>query len=448
MKKVLLISLLLLSLINLYSEEAEELYAKMFNMFINKEESDDYSGLNSFLTLYIPPGGKYEGMGTAFTGMPNNIGFFNANPSVSSRLNLSEVSFFHNQFIEDVDMETIAFTGRYNDMGFGFQGKWMHIGFTAFNQWAETESKGHYSEFVLKNNLSWNILRGFDFSGISIGFNINLAYRSVPDVYSRIDVQNQSSFAAMIDFGILSEFNFLKFYTSRARNLSIGFSIMNFGQEFIDGPDPLPTLASIGLAYSPIEALKISYDLSYQFNIHQNPTFINGKYNQVNYSFYQGEGFHNSVGFSMQVLEIASLHGGFLIKPDSPRITLGTEISFRKNPGEIINQEQDYKDSKNEYILAINYSLDLIPEDFLHRYSIELKLNLGDYQRLEKREQVQSLYVKGLQLYADDKITEAIELWDACLKIDDKFDPAIRMKELANQSLELQNKIKERETVE
>jgi len=112
-KKIIIIFLLFIST-NLFSLDPEELYNTMFNLFVDKngDNINNNSGINSFLTLYIPPGGKYEGMGTAFTGVSDDIGFFNANPSVSSRLNLSEVSFFVNNFIEDVNMQTIAFTGR------------------------------------------------------------------------------------------------------------------------------------------------------------------------------------------------------------------------------------------------------------------------------------------------------------------------------------------------
>lgn len=412
----------------------------MYDFFVDSGlGATDYSGLNSFLTLYVPPGGKYEGMGTAFTGVSDDIGFFNANPAVSSRLDLSEVSFFHNNFIEDVNMETIAFTGRYNDFGYGFQGKWLHIGFTSVNDWAESESSGIYSEFVLKNNFSWNILRGFDFSGISIGTSLNMAYRSVPDVYSSIDVVDQSALAAFFDLGILTEFNFMKFYSSRDRNFSMGLSLLNVGREFIDDPDPLPTSANIGFAYSPISALTISYDLSYKFNI---------EYEDSTYSLAEGEGFYQAAGFDVQVIDLASVHGGFLYKPGTPRITLGTEINYRKAPGEVVIVEKDLLDAQNEYIFVINYSLDLVTESPLNRFSIELKINLGDYQRFENREKIQELYVKGLQLYSDGEIEDAIVIWDKCIDLDDTFDPAIRMKELAEQSIELQKKIKDKEVIE
>lgn len=440
MRRFFYIFIFILLSLSLHSEDVEELYSTMYDFFVdNGLGATDYSGLNSFLTLYVPPGGKYEGMGTAFTGVSDDIGFFNANPSVSSRLDLSEVSFFHNNFIEDVNMETIAFTGRYNDVGYGFQGKWLHIGFTSVNDWAESENSGIYSEFILKNNLSWNILRGFDFSGLSIGTSLNLAYRNVPDVYSNIDVDDQSALATFFDLGILTEFNFMKFYSSRDRNMSVGISLLNVGREFITNPDPLPTSANIGFAYSPISPLKIAYDLSYKFNI---------DYTDSVYSLSEGEGFYHAIGFDIQVIDLASIHGGFLYKPGTPRISLGTEISYRKTPGEDVKIEQDLLDSQNEYIFVINYSLDLVTESPLNRFSIELKINLGDYQRFENREKVQELYVKGLQLYSDGDIHEAIIIWDKCIGLDNSFDPAIRMKELAEQSIELQNKIKEKEVIE
>ncbi|MGL1891732.1 MAG: UPF0164 family protein [Spirochaetaceae bacterium] len=433
----------------LFSEETEELYNTMYELFVDDSGINDNSGLNAFLTLYIPPGGKYEGMGTAFTGMPNDIGFFNANPSVSSRLDISEISFFHNEFIEDVTMETIAFTGRNGDLGYGFQGKWLHVGFTGVNDWAERSNSGIYSEFILKNNVSVNLLRGFDFSGISLGTSVNLAYRSVPDVYDHLDVDDQSSLALFFDIGVLTEFNLFKFYSSRNRNFSIGLSAMNIGREFIDGPDPLPSSANVGFAYSPIELLTLSYDLAYKFNLHDGPALdADGNYESFEWNISEGEGFHHAFGFDVKIIDIASIHGGFLYRTSSPRITIGTEINYRKKHGESVKVEREVEESKNEFIFAINYSLDLLPETPLNRYSIEMKLNLGDYQRMEKREQIQELYVKGLQLFSEGKINDAIKIWEKCIKLDEKFDPAIRMKDLAEQSLELQTTIKDKETIE
>ena len=449
MKRYFFIMLFFYFSITINSTELEDTYSKVYDYFVSNETKEDYSGLNSFLTLYVPPGGKYEGMGTAFTGVVTDIGFFNSNPSVSSRLNLSEVSFFVNDFIEDVSINTIAFTGRSNDIGYGFQGKWLHIGFTGVNDWAERNLTGIYSEIILKNNLSVNLLRGFDYSGFSIGTSLNLAYRSVPKVYSHLDVGDQSSLAAFFDLGISTDFNLLKFYSSRQRNFAIGLSLLNIGREFIDGPDPLPSSVNIGFSYSPFEPIKFSYDAAYKFNLHQAPSLdINGNYEEFAFELTKGEGLYHAFGFDLQVIDLASLHGGFLFKKNTPRLTLGTEISYYKAPGEEVSLEQDVLDSKNVFTLSINYSLDLIPETRLNRLSFELKLNLGDYQRFENREKIQELYVKGLSLYSDGNIEDAIAIWEKCIEMDKTFDPAIRMKVLAEQSFALQKEIKAREVIE
>lgn len=439
MGRKLLLLLLLLVISPIFSKEFEEIY----NDLIEWSGIDKNAGLNSFVTLYIPPGGKYEGMGTAFTGVTTDIGFFNANPSVSSRLNLSEISFFHNAWLEDVNMETIAFTGRKGDLGYGFQGKWLHVGFTGVDDWSERRGKGVYSEFVLKNNISYNLLRSFDFSGLSVGSSVNLAYRSVPeDVYEHLSVTNQSAIALFFDFGISTDFNFLKFYSSRVRNFSIGFSLMNIGREFIDLPDPLPSSLNGGIAYSPIEPLTLSYDLAYKFNLHEP--------NQEEFQFKlsEGEGIHHAFGFEVGIVDFASVHGGFLYKTGNPRVTLGTEISYKKDPGEFATMEKDIKRAQNVYVFVVNYSLDLLPETPLNRISVEMKLNLGDQKRLETREKVQKLYVSGLQEYSEGNIKEAIVIWEACIKLDEKFDPAIRMKALAEQSLELKQKIIDSQKIE
>lgn len=430
----LIISILIISLSNLFSVDED-----WYNTFAVWNGESEEGGLNSFLTIEVPPGGKYEGMGTAYTGVIDDIGFLNDNPSVSSRLNLSEISFFHNNFIADVDMETIAFTRRFNDLGIGFQGKWLHVGFTKVNDWAERDGKGIYSEFILNNNISYNLFRGFDFSGISVGANINMGYRSVPeDIYKDIIEKDQSAFAIFGDLGMLTEFNFLKFYSSRGRNFSIGLSLKNIGKEFIEIADPLPSSANGGIAYAPIEPLTLSYDISYRFNL-----------NPETFEYEQGEGLYHAFGFDLNIIDTASIHGGFLNKTGGNRFSLGTEISYRKAHGEYATNEREFREADNIYVFVFNYSLDIThSSDILNRFSVELKLNLGDQKRLETREKVQELYVKGLKEYSEGNIKEAIAIWEKCIKMDNTYDPAIRMKSLAEQSIELEEKIKESQSVE
>lgn len=398
-------------------------------------------------------------MGTAYTGVVDDIGFLNDNPAVSSRLNLSEISFFHNNYIADVAMETIAFTRRNEDFGYGIQGKWLHVGFTAVNDWAERKGKGIYSEFILTNNFSYNFLRSFDFSGISLGANINLGYRNVPeDIYLTVTDKDQSALAIFGDIGLLTEFNFLKFYSSRGRNFSIGLSLKNIGKEFIDEPDPLPSSANAGIAYSPFEFLTLSYDTTYRFNIDPDSYEIMTKVNRLikdedgEISFEEidlEQGLYHAMGFDLALLDTASLHGGFLYRVGGMRFNLGTEISYRKAHGEYATNERELREADNIYKFVFNYALDITFEaDVLSRFSVELKLNLGDQKRLSTREKVQELYVKGLKEYAEGNIEEAIKIWEKCIELDDTYDPAIRMKTLAEQSIELEEKIKESQAVE
>lgn len=433
-RSIIILVLLSLSITLLYSVDED-----WYNTFSVWNGVAEDGGLNSFLTIEVPPGGKYEGMGTAYTAIADDIGFLNDNPSVSSRLNLSEISFFYNNFIADVQMSTIAFTRRYNDLGIGFQGKWLNVGFTAVDDWAEREGKGIYSEFILTNNISYNLLRGFDFSGLSIGANIHVGYRDVPeDIYANVIDKDQSAFALFGDIGLLTEFNFLKLYSSRGRNFSLGLTLKNFGKEFIEFPDPLPTSGNFGVGYSPIEPLKLSYDLSYRFNI-----------DPVTMEFQSGEGIYHAFGFDANIVDLASIHGGWLNKTGGNRFTLGAEISYFKAQGEFVTDEKEYKDAANKYVIIANYSLDITHSaDVLNRLSVELKINLGDQKRLEKREKVQELYVKGLKEYSEGNFHDAIDIWEKCIELDPTYDPAVRMMDLAQQQISLDNKIKDRQTVE
>ena len=56
-------------------------------------------------------------------------------------------------------------------------------------------------------NVSYNFFPSYYFSGLSVGANVKVAYRSIPDAI----YLNQSVFAAMLDVGMLTRFDFLKF---------------------------------------------------------------------------------------------------------------------------------------------------------------------------------------------------------------------------------------------
>lgn len=415
MFKRFLLTLFLIISTTLHSEDFE----KMYESWCEYWGVDPHAGLNSFYSLIIPPGGRYEGMGTAFTAVADDIGFLESNPAASSVLDITEVSFLHNNWILDTNIETLAFTSRKKNRGLGFQGKWLYLPFTEVDDWGEREGKGYYSEATLTANFSYNFLSSYDFYGIAVGGNLKTAYRSVPEEIAA----GQSSLALMLDLGVLTRFNFLKLYSSRDKNFSAGITLKNYGKEFIELADPIPTQLSGGIAWKPIRPWLLAFDAGYRFNL--NPDTL------LPLDALEGEGLHYAVGTDFVFSDFFSVHGGFLIKEGNPRITAGAQLSYLKT------------------IFVMNYTLDLTTSSSgFTRFSIEAKLDLGDFGRAATREKVQELYINGLEKYAAGDIEEAIEIWEQCILLDDTFTPALRMRDVAKEAVKIQKDLESRQIVE
>ncbi|MBB6479168.1 UPF0164 family protein [Spirochaeta isovalerica] len=413
--KALALSLLLFSGVLLYSQNFEDYYSSWSSMF----GIDPNSGTNSFLILLVPSGGKHEGMATAYTAIAIDSGFIDSNPAASSLLDVTELSFLHNNWINDVNIESVIFTTRLGNLGLGFAGKMMYLPFTGVNDWGDRYSNdysgdyaaGYYWETVGTANVSYNILKNFYFDGISFGGSFKAAYRNVPFSIA----QNQSAVAIMGDAGIMTRFNFLKPYYSRDKNFSLGLSVKNVGAEFIENPDPLPTRFSAGLAYSPFRPLTMAFDFNLPFN-------IDGT---------DAEAPYFAVGMDLTLTNFLSLQSGVLLKSGLPRFTIGTAVETAK---------VDF---------VINYTLDLTTQfSQPDRISLELRLNMGDYGRKERAEQAEILYVEGLKIYAEGRYQEAIKKWEACLELDPLFSPAKEMIDTAMSSFELQQEIQKRQSAE
>ena len=405
----------MLSLCYITAQDFSDYYSSWSSMF----GIDPNSGTNSFLILLIPSGGKHEGMATAYTAIAIDSGFIDSNPAASSLIDNTELSFLHNNWINDVNLESVIFATRIGNIGMGLAAKMMYVPFTGVDDWGSRYSNdytsefasGYYWETVGTANFSYNFLRSFYFDGISVGANFKIAYRNVP--YS-IAV-DQSAVALMGDFGIMTRFNLFKLYYSRDKNFSLGVSLKNFGAEFITNPDPLPTRFSAGLAYSPFRPLTLAFDFNLPFN-------INGT---------DAESPYFAVGMDLTLTNFLSMQSGVLLKSGLPRFTIGTALEFEK---------VDF---------VINYTLDLTTQfDKLDRISLEVRLNMGDYGRKEKEEQAEILYVEGLKLYAEGDFVGAIKKWQECLELNPIFSPAQEMIDTATNSFELQADLIDKQTNE
>ncbi len=380
----------------------------IYQLISNVLNVDPNAGTTTMRSLLIPMGGLDEGMGTAYSAVCSDASYFESNPAASSLLDSTELSVFHNNWIADTKIEGAVYTIRTGGFGFGVAGKWLYLPFTAYDQFGDQQGSGYYSEAMAGFNVSYNFLPGYYFSGIAVGATGKVAYRSVPAVANGATAGN-SAFGAMVDTGLLTRFDFGKFDHWRGKNLSFGFALKNFGPPVLG--DPLPTTASFGFGYSPLHPLTLSFDVSKPINL-VDPSL--------------SENISVAGGFLVEVTSFFTMQGGLLLKGGNPRLTIGSSVDF-----ELLR-------------ITINYTLDLTTQMTpLNRVSIQASFLLGDMGRAALAKKVDTLYLDGLQAYANGDNLKAEEDWKEALVLDPTFDPAKESLHAARSAEELKNTMDE-----
>jgi hypothetical protein len=358
--------------------------------------ADDNAGLTAFPVLNVPMGGRAEGMAAAFGAVSDDISFLEYNPAGSSMLSQSELAFFHNNWIADTKIEGAVFASRIKDFGFAAGAKWLYTPFSEYNLFGDRVSKGYYSEMVGILNGSWNFLSGYYFSGVSLGVNLKGAFRFMPDYTDNEghilsgSGNSQSAAMAMADIGALTRFDFLKPYISRERNTSFALVARNLGPPAME--DPLPTIFSAALSWKPLRPLLFSFDFSCPVNL------LEPKLSEKPYW---------ATGASLNVSSFLSLRTGLMLKGGNIRLALGSAVNL------------------DRISLDVNYSLDLLTQmQPLNRVSVGVRFNLGDRGRRQLSDQVDNLYLAGLEAYSRGNYLEAQYCFEEALRLNPRFDPA------------------------
>ena len=382
---------------------------------------DPNAGLTAFPILRIPMGGRSEGMAGAFSAVADDISFLEHNPAGSSMLARTEIAFFHNNWIADANIAGLAFASRHNDLGFAAGIKWLYIPFTEYNMFGNRVSRGYYSEGVVTLNLSYNFLRGHYFSGFSVGVNLKGAFRIVPDHSDADDLGNnhgtlipvsgreQSTIMAMADVGILTRFNFLKFFSSRERNASAALVLRNLGPPAMG--EPLPSALTAGISYRPLRPLLFSFDFTLPMN------FVDLSASERPYW---------SFGFAGEVTRFLSMRAGLMGRAGNARVTVGSGINLER------------------LSIEVNYTLDLLTQiQPMNRVSLGVRLNLGDQGRRDRSDRVTELYLAGLEAYSRSDFTAARTHWEAALRLDPRFEPAREGLNVIERTEEVEERIRD-----
>jgi len=372
--------------------------SKAFNVFTNLHE-----GEVGFRSLLIHPGGRIAALNGAFTALANDVTFFETNPAGSATLRQTELAFFHNAWIADSHLDTISYSMRSGNLGYGASLRCFYIPFTEYDSYGEKVSSGYYSETFTSFNIAYNFFNGYKFKGLSLGSTLKFGVVSFPPFRGqttgdnenslKIRKQNalsQMSFAVLLDVGMQFRGNFHKNFDSKEPNVFFGLAIKNLGPP-IKG-DVAPASFSLGFAYQPFKIFTFSIDLSCPMNI------INIRNS--------GKPFA-SLGLMFNITKYFNLLTGFGVRGGNPRFTLGGEVNF-----------------SNVQINA-NYTLDLTSQTTaLNHVIVGIKIFLGDRGRSEIEDKLETMYIEGLRLYKEKKYKEAITIWEEVLKINRYFEPA------------------------
>lgn len=420
--KTILLLIMAIIPVNVHSLEYIDAYSGFADPFaglVNKNE-----GTTSFPSLSIPAGGREESLGAAFTALCDDIGFFDYNPAASCVLKDSEIALFHNSWIADSNLETLAATHRINNFGFGAKLKCYYVPFTEYNDFGDRMASNYYSETTAVVNASYNFLCGYYFKGLAVGANIKACWRSIPDYTDKQTgslIKNsglaQSGVAFACDAGILLRFNVLKFFNDRNPNLNIGLSILNAGIGLtgfgtaggVTLDDALPTSISAGISYRFVKPVAITLDFNQPINL---------------VDFSKTGQWSCGVGLDVTVTNFLEIMAGFRLKGANPRISLGTEFNIKK------------------FTVDLNYTFDLTSSiNPVNHFSVAARINFGDQGRFSKELEAEGFYEDGLKLYAAGKMDEAVESWEKCLKLNPSFTPARNSIQLVKNSKKLFDRV-------
>ena len=389
--------------------------------------ADPNEGTTSFRSLLIPFGGRTESLGNAYTGLCDDISYLRFNPAAGSIQKETQVALFHNSWIADSKLETLAYTSRFKNIPHLSTGGYIscfYLPFTEYDFFGDRVAANYYTESIAAFNASYNILAGYDFKGLATGITLKAGWRGMPD-YTDNDTGAiiagsglaQSALAVMADVGIMMQFNFFKFYSSRDPNVRIGVSVQNLGLSFtgfgseVQKDDPLPTTIAAGISVKLIKPITLSADFVQPINLMEPDIYLIPYFN---------------TGLSIQFASFVSLLAGFSLKGANPRISTGFEFEVAK------------------IRLNMNYTLDLTTSLApLNRISLSAKILLGDKGRSITDSQVDEYYQLGLKYYADANWEDAILVWEEALKLNKRFDPAIQGIQSARYQIEMFQMIKE-----
>lgn len=416
MKKIFSAALFFIFLSGSQALDLSDLQSSLADIF--SSSIDPNEGRTVFRSMNIPSGGRSEALGTAFAAVSDDISFFDYNPAASAVLDASEIAVFHNAWIADSAQETLSFSQRSGNLGYGAQVKCFYVPFSEYNLYGDRVAGSYYSETSTALNIAYNFLAGYTFKGLAVGGNAKVAWRSVPDYTDNRDDSiisgsglEQSALGFMADAGLLLRLNALKFYQDRDANLKLALTLNNFGfaltgfGKSVQKDDDTPARISFGLSYRPFSRLMITTEV-------RKPILLSDFSSSGKISF--------ATGIESQLTKIFAFQLGFLLQGANPRFSMGSEF--------------DIKGIK----MNVAYTLDLTSSaNPINHISLSAKISMGDRGRKEQLQRVDESYLEGIKFYSEGLYDEAIQKWEEAILLAResplciKYEPAIQARKTA-----------------
>ncbi len=417
MKKIFVTAILIfLSLARAFSLDLLTVNTKLAKAF--DSFADDNEALTTFRSLNIATGGRIEALGSAFTGLCDDIAFFDYNPAASAIQEYTQVSVSHNAWISDSALETLSATRRSGKFGYGAQIKCFYLPFTEYNIFGDHLAGSYYTETSATFNAAYNFFSGYKFKGLTVGANARVSWRGMPDYTDNTTDKiikksglEQSGLGIMGDVGILMRFNALKFYQDRNANLAIGLSANNLGASLtgfgssVKKDDPLPTRIAVGLSYKPFKYLLLTAEFRQPINLQ---------------SISDSGKFSVGVGAETYITKYFAFQAGVLLQGGNPRISMGSEFKLKSVK------------------MDVCYTLDLTSSaNPVNHISLSAKVNIGDRGRKDALKKVDAAYLEGLSYYSEGNYEQAIIKWNEAIDLAKqeplciKYEPAVEAKNTA-----------------
>ncbi len=272
--------------------------------------ADANTGLTMFPLLTMPMGGRAEGMAGAYSAYGSGVEGLDYNPAASTGMAGAELFFSHRNVAADTTIDGFAAAGSAGPVGIGALAKVFLAPFTSYDASGLVLSSGYFTEAVVAGNLA---VQPFSFpgnGGISAGVNVKAAARFVPQSIA----PGQTALGFALDVGLLARWRMLSFSPGSPANFGLSAVMRNVGMGAVPEGYPLPTALTFGIAWAPFAPLTFDLDVDV-------PVSLSGGLVPV-------ENVDGALGLEVRMSSFASVHAGFRLKGDNPRLTLGARLGF------------------------------------------------------------------------------------------------------------------------